>query len=151
MNSKTTSLFLSSCLLLIGANSVFGQHSKDILETRQDSTSSPCTGLNHPDFFTMVEDMPKYPGGDGEMLNFLKQNLQYPEDAKTKGETGVVYVSYIVFCDGSVGNVKVVRGVSSAFNDEAKRVVSLLKGYQPGLQRSKPVNVQFVVPVRFEL
>jgi protein TonB len=104
-----------------------------------------------PDFFTIVEDMPAFPGGDAALLKYIAQNVEYPPIAKENGITGVVYVSYIVGKDGKVRDVKVVRGADPFLDKEAKRVVKTLSGYKPGKQRGKPVPVQFTIPIRFVL
>ncbi len=104
-----------------------------------------------PDFFTIVEDMPAFPGGDGALLKFIAENVVYPPIAKENGITGVVYVSYVVDKDGSIKDAKVVRGADPFLDKEAVRVVKMLKGYKPGKQRGKPVPVQFTIPIRFVL
>lgn len=104
-----------------------------------------------PDFFTIVEDMPAFPGGDAALMKFFAENTQYPPIARENGITGVVYVSYIVNKQGNVEDVKVVRGADPFLDKEAVRVVGSLRGYAPGKQRGKPVNVQFTVPIRFVL
>lgn len=104
-----------------------------------------------PDFFTIVEDMPSFPGGDAALLKYIAQNVEYPPIAKENGITGVVYVSYIVGKDGKVRDVKVVRGADPFLDKEAIRVVKTLSGYKPGKQRGKPVPVQFTIPIRFVL
>ncbi|MFM1876729.1 MAG: hypothetical protein RL266_2466 [Bacteroidota bacterium] len=106
---------------------------------------------NEPDFFTIVEDMPAFPGGDAALLKYIAENVEYPAIAKENGITGVVYVSYIVDKDGSIKDVKVVRGADPFLDKEAVRVVKTLKGYKPGKQRGKPVPVQFTIPIRFVL
>ncbi|MFT6211672.1 MAG: protein TonB [Bacteroidia bacterium] len=106
---------------------------------------------NEPDFFTIVEDMPSYPGGDAGLLKYIGENVEYPPIAKENGITGVVYVSYIVDKNGKVIDVKVVRGADPFLDKEAARVVKGLKGYKPGKQRGKPVPVQFTIPIRFVL
>jgi protein TonB len=104
-----------------------------------------------PDFFTIVEDMPSFPGGDAALLKYIAEHVEYPQIAKENGITGVVYVSYIVDKDGSIKDVKVVRGADPFLDKEAVRVVKTLKGYKPGKQRGKPVPVQFTIPIRFVL
>jgi protein TonB len=104
-----------------------------------------------PDFFTIVEDMPSFPGGDAALLKFIAENVTYPPIAKENGITGVVYVSYVVDKDGTIKDVKVVRGADPFLDKEAMRVVKTLKGYKPGKQRGKPVPVQFTIPIRFVL
>ena len=106
---------------------------------------------NEPDFFTIVEDMPAFPGGDAALLKYIAENVEYPPIAKENGITGVVYVSYIVGKDGKVKDVKVVRGADPCLDKEAARVVKGLKGYKPGKQRGKPVPVEFTIPIRFVL
>lgn len=101
--------------------------------------------------YKIVEIMPEYPGGDGELLMTIARNTNYPLDAKNAGITGVVYVSYVVAADGSVRDVKVVKGAHQSLDAEAVRVVKLLKGYKPGMQDGKPVPVQFTIPLRFVL
>jgi protein TonB len=104
-----------------------------------------------PDFFTIVEDMPAFPGGDAGLLKYIAENVDYPPIAKENGITGVVYISYIVDKQGNVTDVKVVRGADSFLDKEAVRVVKTIKGYKPGKQRGKPVPVQFTIPIRFVL
>ena len=104
-----------------------------------------------PDFFTIVEDMPNYPGGDAALLGYINKSVEYPPIAKENGITGVVYVSYIVDKTGNVTDVKVVRGADPFLDKEAVRVVKTIKGYKPGKQRGKPVPVQFTIPIRYVL
>lgn len=106
---------------------------------------------NEPDFFTIVEDMPAFPGGDAALLKYIAETTEFPPIAKENGITGVVYISYIVDRDGSVKDVKVVRSADPFLDKEAVRVVKTLKGYKPGKQRGKPVPVQFTIPIRFVL
>lgn len=119
----------------------------EIAEIQQPVEEEPA----EPDFFTIVEDMPSFPGGDGALLKYIAENVKYPPIAKENGITGVVYVSYVVDRDGSVKDVKVVRGADPFLDKEAVRVVKTLKGYKPGKQRGKPVPVQFTIPIRFVL
>lgn len=104
-----------------------------------------------PDFFTIVEDMPTYAGGDAALLKYIAESIQYPNIAKENGISGVVYVSYVVGKEGEVRDVKVVRGADPFLDKEAIRVVNTIKGYKPGKQRGKPVPVQFTIPIRFVL
>ncbi|MFC2175642.1 energy transducer TonB [Bacteroidota bacterium] len=104
-----------------------------------------------PDFFTIVEDMPAYPGGDAALLKYIGQTVEYPAIARENGITGVVYVRYIVDKTGAVKDVTIARGADPFLDKEALRVVKTLKGYKPGKQRGKPVPVQFTIPIRFTL
>lgn len=102
-------------------------------------------------FVPFPEKWPVYPGGDPSLMKFFGDNTRYPSIARENGIEGVVFVSYVVETDGSVSEVKIKRGVDHFLNKEALRVVSLLDGYEPGMQGGKPVRVPYVVPIRFQL
>jgi len=101
--------------------------------------------------FHVVETQPEYPGGENAMLKFIKDNLVYPESAKKNGVEGVVYVNFIIEKDGSISNVKVLRGISAECDNEIIRVVNLMPNWSPGMQRGRPVRVYFNLPFRFKL
>ena len=101
--------------------------------------------------FTLVEDMPQYPGGDEARIKFLIDNMRYPQTAKDNGIQGTVYITFIVETDGSVSNVKVLRGMGSGLEEEAMRVVNLMPKWTPGTQSGKAVRVQYNMPIRFTL
>ena len=101
--------------------------------------------------FTIVEKAPKYPGGDAAMYKFLGKNIEYPQAARQAGIEGRVFVQFIVLNDGSLGNIKVVKGVNSQLDAEAVRVVSLMASWSPGQQRGRDVNVRMVLPIFFKL
>lgn len=98
-----------------------------------------------------VNKMPKFPGGKIE--DYLAEKLQYPADEVKLGIQGTAYVSFIIEKDGSVSNVKLVRGISNGdnLNREAMRVLSEMPHWSPGEQDGHPVRVSFVVPIHFRL
>ncbi len=100
--------------------------------------------------YTYVEQMPVFKGGEGEMLKFLGQNIQYPKDAQQAGVEGLVVLSFVVGADGSVSNVAVVKSLIESTNAEAVRVVKMTDGkWTPGRQNGKAVPVRYTLPVRF--
>jgi len=101
--------------------------------------------------FTVVEKMPGYPGGDEARIAFLGQNIKYPEQAKKNGVQGKVFVTFVVETDGSISNVKVLRGIGGGCDEEAVRVIKLMPKWSPGMQDGKAVRVQFNLPIRFTL
>lgn len=101
--------------------------------------------------FDVVEDEPTYPGGEEAMIAFIKENVIYPEEAITNNEEGKVYVRFVIEKDGSVTNVKVVRGVSPSLDAEAIRLVASMPKWNPGLHRGKPVRTNVVMPIVFKL
>lgn len=103
------------------------------------------------EIFTIVESMPEFPGGQQAMLEFIARNIKYPPLARESGIQGRVFVNFVVEPDGSVSNVKVIRGIGGGCDEEAIRVVQSMPKWVPGRQRGKPVRVSFNLPVRFTL
>ena len=99
----------------------------------------------------MLEEPPKFPGGHEAMFDYLAKNLRYPPQAREEAAQGVVYLSFVILEDGSIGDVKVLRGVHRLLDEEAVHVVSAMPSWVPGKQRGKPVRVQFTMPVKFAL
>ncbi len=101
--------------------------------------------------FTVVESMPEYQGGMAKLYSFLNSNIKYPVMAKESGIQGKVYITFVVERDGSITDVRVLRGIGGGCDEEAVRVVSSMPKWKPGKQRGKPVRVQYNLPVRFTL
>ena len=95
--------------------------------------------------------MPKFPGGEEARNQYLSQNIKYPEEAIKKGQEGTVYVSFIVEKDGSISNVKTLKGIGSSCDEEALRVVKEMPRWTPGLYKGKPARVLFNMPIYFKL
>ncbi len=101
--------------------------------------------------FTVVEDQPEFPGGEAARQKFLEDNLRYPQMAREAGIQGTVFVTFVVERDGSVTDVRILRGIGGGCDEEAVRVVSMMPRWEPGRQRGQPVRVQFNMPIRFRL
>ena len=102
--------------------------------------------------FQLVEEKPSFNGGDAnEFSKWVNSKLQYPEIAKENGVQGRVTLQFTVNPDGSVSNVKVLRGVDSSLDKEAVRVVSSSPKWKPGKQRDRAVKVTYTFPVIFQL
>ena len=101
--------------------------------------------------FQVVEEMPQFPGGMGEAMKFLAKNMKYPVAAQQAKIEGRVIVQFVVEKDGSVSDVKVMRGVNSELDAEAIRVVSMMPKWIPGKQRGKAVAVKYTMPIMFRL
>lgn len=102
--------------------------------------------------FQLVEDKPTFNGGDAnEFSKWVNARLVYPEIAKENGVQGRVTLQFTVMPDGSVANVKVLRGVDSSLDKEAVRVVSSSPKWSPGKQRDRAVKVTYTFPVIFQL
>lgn len=109
---------------------------------------------NNPDkdpVFRVVEVMPEFPGGTDKLMEFIRNNIKYPKEALKEGAEGTSFVSFVVMKDGSIEEVKILRGFNEACDAEAVRVVSSMPKWDPGKQRGKPVNVEFNLPIKFKL
>lgn len=103
------------------------------------------------EIFTVVESMPEFPGGMGELMKYLATNIKYPPLAKESGIQGRVFINFVVEPDGSISNVKVLRGIGGGCDEEAVRVVEAMPKWKAGKQRGKPVRVSYNLPVKFTL
>jgi TonB family protein len=138
------------------ATSKYGDKGKDgviLVTTKKGNTNeTKVTANQQPDnsrIFTVVEQMPQFPGGDSELNKFLSVNLKAPSDAMASGLQGTVISTFIVEEDGSVANAKIIRGIGKSYDEEVLRVINLMPRWIPGKQNGKAVAVQFTMPVKF--
>ena len=109
------------------------------------------------EIFMMVENMPLFQGCSDsecttlEIMKFIMRNVKYPPLAKEYNITGRVFVQCVIEKDGSVGDVKLLRGIDKSLDEEALRVVSSMPNFTPGTQLGKPVRVGYTVPINFRL
>ena len=113
--------------------------------------SAPQAVTSDDQTFSVVEQMPEYPGGMRAGLEFMARNLRYPTKAREAGKQGRVIVQFVVRKDGSLSDFKVLRPVDPWLDAEAIRVISTMPKWKPGMQDGKPVSVKFTLPVTFML
>ena len=113
--------------------------------------SAPQAVTSDDQTFSVVEQMPEYPGGMRAGLEFMARNLRYPTKAREAGKQGRVIVQFVVRKDGSLSDFKVLRPVDPWLDAEAIRVISTMPKWKPGMQEGKPVSVKFTLPVTFML
>lgn len=101
--------------------------------------------------YTIVEQPPEYPGGYNKMRTDLSQYIIYPEKARKDSAQGTVYVQFVVRKDGSLSDIVAIKGVSEEIDSAVINAVKSFPSWIPGKQRGKPVNVRFVLPVKFSL
>jgi len=107
--------------------------------------------VEEEEVFLIVEQMPKFPGGDEALRKYLAQSVKYPVIAQENGIQGRVFVSFVVNKNGEVTNVKVARPFDPNLDKEAVRVVQSMPKWEPGMQRGKAVKVSYTVPINFVL
>ena len=103
------------------------------------------------DVYQIVEQMPAFPGGEEKLIEFVSKNVEYPQEAKEKGVQGRVFVGFVVEKDGSVGDVKLLRGIGHGCDEEALRVVQGMPKWKPGMHNGEFVRVSYQIPIHFKL
>jgi protein TonB len=103
------------------------------------------------EIFQIVEEMPSFPGGEAELMKYVGSHIKYPQIARETGIQGRVFVGFVVEPDGSISNVKLLRGIGGGCDEEAMRVIKSLPKWKPGKQRGKAVRVSYQIPVFFKL
>lgn len=107
--------------------------------------------IQEEEVFLSVEENPEFPGGPAKLLEYVQKNLKYPMMARESDIQGKVFVGFVVEKDGSISNVKVLRGIGGGCDEEAMRVVKSMPKWKPGKQRGKAVRVSYMLPVNFKL
>ena len=107
--------------------------------------------VEEQEIFQIVEEMPQFPEGEAKLMEHIAKNIKYPQEARERGIQGRVFVGFVVEPDGSVSNVKVLRGIGGGCDEEAVRVIKSLPKWKPGKQRGKEVRVSYQIPVVFKL
>lgn len=112
---------------------------------------NPVVDPDEGKVFTIVEEMPTFPGGEEKMLEYIARNIKYPPVARENNITGRVYVSFVVDKDGKIKEAKILRGIGGGCDEEALRVVKSMPDWKAGRQNGRSVQVQFNLPVNFTL
>ena len=120
-------------------------------ETTEGLVVPPWIDSDEHEVYMLVDEMPEFPGGDKSLVQFIADNTKYPAEAKEKGIKGRVFVNFIVEPDGSISDIKVLRGIGGGCDEEAVRVVESMPKWKPGMQNGEAVRVSYNVPVNFKL
>ncbi len=103
------------------------------------------------EIFTVVDQQPEYAGGYDALMAFIQKNMVYPPNARRMQIEGTVHVSFVVSKTGEISDVQVLRGIFGECDREAIRVVQMMPKWNPGKQNGHPVNVRFILPLKFRL
>lgn len=123
-----------------------------VLKAKEDiAAPEPPKHVEETKVFTVVEQMPMFPGGDAALMSYLANNIDYPTVAAENGVQGRVVVGFVVERDGSITDVRILRGVDPSLDREAMRVVKSMPRWTPGKQNGSAVRVKYQVPVAFRL
>lgn len=123
----------------------------EVLKAKEDIKAPEPPKHEENKIFTVVEQMPMYPGGEAALMQYLSSNIHYPAVAAENGVQGRVVVGFVVERDGSITDVNVMRSVDPSLDREAVRVVKNMPRWTPGKQNGSAVRVKYQVPVTFRL
>lgn len=107
--------------------------------------------VDRDEVLMVVDQMPRFPGGESALMKFITDNLKYPGEAVEEGIEGMVAIRFVVRKTGAVTDPAIIRGVNSSLNEEALRIVNMLPQWTPGKHNGKEVDVYYTLPVRFKL
>jgi protein TonB len=106
---------------------------------------------NVDEIFSVVEESAAPKGGYPAFYKYIFDKMKYPAQARRMGIEGKVFVEFVVNRDGSIVDVKVLKGIGAGCDEEAIRVVQSAPAWTPGKQRGKPVRQKMVIPITFKL
>lgn len=98
-----------------------------------------------------VDVYPEFPGGMNAWAKYIQRNLRYPGMAQEEGIQGKVFLSFVVEKDGTITDVKVVKGIGFGCDDEAMRVIKKSPRWKAGMQNNLPVRVRYNMPISYTI
>ena len=101
--------------------------------------------------FDITDRNPEFPGGDNELLNYISNNLKYPESAKANGISGRVPILLTINEKGEITDAKVIRGICPELDEEAVRLVKAMPKWEPGYENGKAKTSYLMIPINFKL
>lgn len=146
INSTTSELVIGD-----GEGAVDGAKVKEAVPETAVDNSNPSAMAEAPINFTVVQQIPVFPGGWSAFMQWLTKNLKYPKPAQNAKIQGTVVCSFIINKDGTVCDVKVSQSVDPLLDREALRVMKMMPKWKPGIDRDKPCRTMIAVPVVFQL
>ena len=121
-----------------------------VMVNAQSNTGSKEKTSNEK-IYDVVEIPPSFPGGQAALLAWIASHVNYPQKAMESRIEGRIIVGFVIECDGSVSQAKIIRSVDPLLDKEAERVVASMPKWTPGRQNGKKVRVKCNVPVNFKL
>ncbi|HEX8039027.1 MAG TPA: TonB family protein, partial [Chryseosolibacter sp.] len=139
-----------SCPLVPAENQLDIQVPAGVRYHKKEEKLTPDPTLPDSTTFSKPDVPPEFPGGYEALYKFISSNMIYPRAAVEAKTQGSVYVQFVVAADGSITDVRTVKGLSRECDQEAERVVSLMPKWKPGKINGKAVFVRYILPVKFK-
>jgi periplasmic protein TonB len=99
--------------------------------------------------FTIVEETAAPVGGINAFNQFVAETVNYPAQARRIGIQGRVFVEFVVERDGTLTNIRTIKGIGAGCDEEAERVIAKAPKWIPGKQRGRPVRQKMILPINF--
>ena len=96
--------------------------------------------------YDFTEEDAQFPGGNDFLQKWIATNFELPSDL-TKSEQGKIYLSFVIEKDGSVSNIRIVKGLSDKLNEVAIKVVEKMPKWKPAINNGKPVRSRYTLPI----
>lgn len=101
--------------------------------------------------FTIVEESATPKGGMAAFYKYVGDKIKYPPQARRMGIEGRVFVEFVIGKDGTLSEVRAIKGIGAGCDEEAVRIVQSSPAWNPGKQRGKPVKQRYTLPIIFKL
>lgn len=126
------------------------------VEVTEETKVEPVVVVEAPveevdEIFTVVEETAAPKGGMPAFYKYVGDKMKYPAQARRMGVEGKVFVEFVIQKDGSISDVRAIKGIGAGCDEEAVRVVQSAPSWTPGKQRGKPVKQRMVLPITFKL
>lgn len=102
-----------------------------------------------PEYVAFPDSLASFVGGEIAMKDWMKKNMIYPEESKEMGVQGRVFIQFMVLLDGSIREVKILKGVDKFLDREAKRMIRSMPNWNPAIHEGQKVNSIVRLPIRF--
>jgi protein TonB len=103
------------------------------------------------EIYTSIDINAEFPGGKNKMYDFINANIAYPPKAKRANVSGKVFLKFIVYKDGHIDNIELLKGIGFECDEEAIRIIKIMPRWKPGKYKGKIVNSYFNLPINFQL
>lgn len=134
-----------AALLIMGAQACKKQSS----ERPQSAREIPPPAVET--VYDTCETMPRFPGGEKAMMEFIATHLKYPQQAVKENIQGAVLAEFVIDAEGKAIQPRIIRSLSPECDREVIRVINLMPAWTPGQQDGKAVNVKFTIPIMYRL
>lgn len=100
--------------------------------------------------FVSVLQQATFPGGEERMFEYIKEHLEYPNLSKRKQKEGMVYLTFMVEPDGSIGNTTIVKSLGPAYDENAIKVLKKMPKWRLARFNGYSIRSEYMISIPFE-